>query len=337
MKNFFLPIFVITLFGCNKQTLNDTEISELANDTEISESASALQRRCKDITTINFTEPNLFPEGIEYDRHNDRFLVSSVTRGDIGIVNERGDYEVFIDDPALTSTTGLEINKSRNLLYVANAPGSVGVYHLNNGTRRRLINLAALLPSAPIFVNDIALDPQGNAYVTNSFSPVIYKITPDGTASIFFQNNAFATLPGQFGFNGIVYGNSNGGYLLVAFSRDNKIIKIPINNTSAFSDVMLDAPLAGPDGLLLSKDGKQLSVVNNAGGSSAGKVQSFISTDKWHTASLANSYPTGAVFPTTATSDGKDVFVLYAYLHLRATGRDVFTIQKVPLYKTNSY
>lgn len=337
MKIYFLPLFFITLFACNKQALNDNDINQSENDTDITESASTFRQRCEQITTLNFREPNLFPEGVEYDRRNDRFLVSSVTRGDIGSVNAEGDYEVFIDDPALTSTTGLEINRSRNLLYVANAPGSVGVYDVNNGTRKRLINLAALLPSAPIFVNDIAMDPQGNAYITNSFSPIIYKITPNGIASIFFQNNTFSTQPGQFGFNGIVYGHSNGGYLLVAFSRDNKIIKIPVNNTNAFTTVTLDATLASPDGLLLSKDGKQLHIVNNAGGSAAGNVQSFISTDKWRTASLNNSYPTGAVFPTTATSDGKNVYVLYAYLHLRPTGRDMFTIQKVPLYRTHFF
>lgn len=271
-----------------------------------------------------------------YDRFNNRFYVSSTTRGDIGIVGADGSYSVFTDDPILTSTTGLEIDEARKLLYVANAPNGVGVYDINTGSRVRYINLADLLPGAPIFINDIALDPQGNAYVTNSFSPVIYKITPDGTASIFFQNTAFATGPGRFGFNGIEYGNSNGGYLLVAFSAANQIVKIPVDNTAAYSVVQLSETLAGPDGLLLSKDGKQLIVVNNAGGG-PGKVISFVSDDKWTTATATSTFATGAVFPTTATSNGKDVFVLYAYLNRRATGQNVFTIQQVPLSQNRPF
>ena len=232
------------------------------------------------VQQINFTSQNLFPEGVVYDPFNDRFYVSSVTTGDIGIVTSDGNYTPFITDPALTATTGLEIDKARKLLYVSNSPGSVGVYDINSGERINFINLASLVPGARVFVNDIALDPQGNAYVTNSLSPVIYKITPDGIATIFFQEPALALAPGQFGFNGIEYGN--GGYLLVSYTNNNQIIKIPVSEPSVYSVVTLNAALNRPDGLLLSKDGKQLIVVNNAGGG-AGMVLSFATDDKWET------------------------------------------------------
>ena len=50
---------------------------------------------------------------------------------------------------------------------------------------------SGLLGSA-VFINDIALDPQGNAYVTNSLSPFIHKITPDGEASVFINEPSLA-------------------------------------------------------------------------------------------------------------------------------------------------
>jgi len=264
---------ILLLASCSK-TVNEEEVLNFESD------IANKKKKEAGVQQINFTSQNLFPEGVVYDPFNDRFYVSSVTTGDIGIVTSDGNYTPFITDPALTATTGLEIDKARKLLYVSNSPGSVGVYDINSGERINFINLASLVPGARVFVNDIALDPQGNAYVTNSLSPVIYKITPDGIATIFFQEPALALAPGQFGFNGIEYGN--GGYLLVSYTNNNQIIKIPVSEPSVYSVVTLNAALNRPDGLLLSKDGKQLIVVNNAGGG-AGMVLSFATDDKWET------------------------------------------------------
>jgi sugar lactone lactonase YvrE len=205
--------------------------------------------------------------------------------------------------------------------------GSVGIYDINSGQRVAFVDLKPLLPGAPVFINDIALDPQGNAYVTNSRTPVIYKISTDGTASIFYQDAAFATT--GFGFNGIEYGNSDGGYLLVAYSAANQVIKFPVSDPSDYSIVSLDTTLAGPDGLLLSKNGQDLIVVNNAGGGN-GKVISFSSQDMWESGTATTTVETGSVFPTTATTDGRNVYVLYAYLNKRATGQSVYTIKLIP-------
>ncbi len=265
---------------------------------------------------IVFTQENLFPEGVVYDKFNNRFYVSSTTRGDIGLILANGSYSPFITDPALIGTTGLEIDEARKVLYASNSSiGTVGIYSINTGARVAFIDLIPVVPGALVFINDIALNPQGNAYVTNSRTPVIYKISRDGVASIFYQDQAFATT--GFGFNGIEYGNQNGGFLLVAFNVNNQVVKLPVNDPSLYNIVTLDAPLAGPDGLLLSKNGKDLIVVNNAGGGN-GKVISFSSQNKWRSGSANSAFETGSVFPTTATTDGKSVFVLYAYLNRRA-------------------
>jgi len=277
--------------------------------------------------SIVFTNTNLFPEGVVFDKFNNKFYVSSTTRGTIGIVDGKGNYSQFITDAALTGTTGLEIDESRKLLFACNSSaGSVGVYNINNGKQVAFIDLKTLLPGTPVFINDIAIDPKGNAYVTNSFAPVLYTIDKNFKASIFYQDAAFAN-PG-FGFNGIEYGKQNGGFLLVAFSSKNQIVKLPVNNPAQYNVVQLNAPLAGPDGLLLSTNGKELDVVSNAGGGN-GRVTTFTSIDKWQSGNVFNIFETGSVFPTTATTDGKSVFVLYAYLNRRATGQADYTIQQV--------
>jgi len=313
----------VLLAACTKTTTN----KELNHEqSTIDESSTAGRKQAAQ--DINFTETNLFPEGVVYDKFNDRFYVSSTTRGNIGIVTTDGSYTAFITDPALTSTTGLEIDESRKLLFVSNSTdGSVGIYDINTGERVNFIDLKPLLPNVPMFLNDIALDAQGNAYVTNSRFPVIYKISRDGTASIFYQDAAFATT--GFGFNGIEYGSNGGGYLLVAFSASNQVVKFPVSDPSAYNIVTLDVTLAGPDGLLLSKNGKDLVVVNNAGGGN-GKVILFNSTNQWTSATTRSTFETGPVFPTTTTTNGKNVYVLYAYLNRRAVGQSAYTIKLIP-------
>lgn len=277
---------------------------------------------------INFTAPNLIPEGIAYDPFSNRFYVSSITRGTIGTVTFDGTYTPFITDEILTSTTGLKVDKAHKVLWVSNSANGVGVYDLATGSRVLYTDLSALMPGAPIFINDIALDAQGNAYATNSFSPVIYKIGRNGTASIFFQNSAFATAPGAFGFNGIQYDER--GFLLVAFPG--QVLKITVRDPSAYSVVQLHS-LVNPDGLLLSKDGRQLVLVNNTLGTTNDKVLSFVSGDQWNSGSLSTSFSTGPVSPTTATSDGRNVYVLYSHLEKLLSGQEqnIFTIQEVPL------
>ncbi len=105
-----------------------------------------------------------------------------------------------------------------------------------------------------------------------------------------------------------------------------------MRNPAGYSIVQLNAPV-NPDGLLLSKDGKQLVAVDFT------KVLSFISNDGWKSGSLSTSFNTGDVFPTSLTSDGKRVYVVYSYLDKWFAGQEqnTFTIQEVPLKKPTQF
>jgi sugar lactone lactonase YvrE len=283
---------------------------------------------------INFTQPDIFPEGIAYDPGNYRFFVSSASMGDIGTVTPDGVYKTFIKDKNLTATNGLKVDKDRQRLWVCNRDNGIGAYNLNTGAPIFFTDLSLLLPGVPVFLNDVVIDPAGNAYVTNTVSPVIYKVTADGKASVFFNNNAFATGPNDFGFNGIEFDKK--GFLLVAFSDE--VVKIPVSNPNNYSIVKLDGVFY-PDGLLLSKDGKQLVVVNDTGGTPDDSVLSFITNDDWKSGTLSTSFSTGAVFPTDITTDGKRVFVVYSHLDklLSGASQDAFTIQEVSLKQGSTF
>lgn len=286
-----------------------------------------------------------FPEGMVYNPFTDRFLVSSIALGTIGSVTPAGVFSPFIQDAALASTAGMEIDKSRKRLLVTSSTvqGTVAqlfIYDLNTKNRLFLIDLVALAnDGAPHLANDVALDQQGNAYVTDSYAGKIYKVDHNGNATVFYNNPAYTPLPGQFGFNGIEYSNSQGGYLLVGHTALARIIKIPVDNPAAFTIVQFPPSLISPDGLLLSKNSKELIVVNNTAQFPGSNVMSFETTNNWATATSTEAFDTGTVYPTTLTSDGKTEWVLYSYIHLLFGNvyHENFTIQPLPFTSNNPY
>jgi sugar lactone lactonase YvrE len=334
-----ISVWVLIISGCTKELKQEQSalLSQQKNE-QVGQSKFNIPDQ------ISFTRPALYPEGIVFDQFNSRFLVSSLTTGTIGAVTYDGTYTPFIQDAALPSTVGLAIDEARKQVLAAVSSltanvAELGIYDLYTGSRIQLIDLTSLRPNAGHFANDVAVDPQGNRYVTDSFSPIIYKIDRYGNVSILFENEKYATGPGQFGFNGIEYNKD--GFLIVAFSAGGKLLKIPVNDTASYREIQLDISLVSPDGLLISSDGKELIVVDNKNLSAPMEVLYLTSDDKWASATRVASFPTGLVTPTTVTSDGKDVFVLYAFLHKlfsnSGSPQTDFIIQKVPFENTHVF
>jgi sugar lactone lactonase YvrE len=271
---------------------------------------------------ITVPQPALSPEGIQYDEANQRFFVSSRTKGQIGSVRDDSTYTVFADDPRLVSTIGLNLDASRQRLLVAVSDigvnttrstaatlrklAALAIYNASNGTLISYTDLGALRPGLAHFANDIAVDAQGNSYITDSLSPIIYKVDAQGVASVFLENSQLSGGTG-FGLNGIVYHPD--GYLLVAKSNDGSLYKVPISNPSSFTRVTTSQSLVGADGLLLL-DAQTLLLV--AGSQST--VFRLTSADAWATTTATGSFATGAVSPTTITRRNQtDAYVLYPY------------------------
>ena len=336
---------------CQKEINQEQAVSE-------EQTVMAAQARVDIPDEISFTQPGLYPEGIAFDKFNSRFLVSSFGKGTIGTVSLNGNYTPFIEDNDLKSTLGLHIDEARKRIIVAVTDGllgdvaKVGVYDLNTGSRIWLIDLASLYPGGIHLADDLTIDPQGNIYITDVKSPVIYKVDINGNASVFFEDQYFAMPPGfpyyWIGFNGIVYDNN--GFLIVtfyagAFVGKPSLFRIPINDPQNFSAVELDVVATFPefslDGILLSRDGKELIGVNNKFIAVPGEIVHFSSNDHWVSAKQIETFPTGFTSPTTATSDGKDVFVIYSFLYDIFFGtpftNSTFIIKKVPFENLNAF
>ena len=136
----------------------------------------------------------------------------------------------FVKDETLIAVVGLAVDNKINRLLVCNSDAGISKrsdkstigqlaqvisYDLTTGKKLNTINLGSLYPRGH-FLNDLVLDNVGNIYVTDSFSPVIYKIDTEDKTSVLVTDKSFEVPQGTFGLNGIVYHSDN--YLIVGRS-----------------------------------------------------------------------------------------------------------------------
>lgn len=281
--------------------------------------------------TVKFTSATLYPEGVDWDAKNQRFLVTSIRKGEIGSVKDDGTYWVFAKDPRMVSSVGIEIDAERDRVLVCNAdPGAgeraspattgklaaLAVFRLSTGEIIKYIDLAEGVDGGH-FCNDLAIDKDGTAYITDSFSPVIYKVDAEYNTSVLIKNEAFSGK--SFNLNGIVVKDN---YLLVAKMNSGQLFKIPLNNPSSFAEVKIKENIEGADGLVMTPDGSLLVIANNnahvgiPASASVNAVIKFKSNDNWATAKAVGKADTGDVFATTGTLRDNQAYVVHAMLHM---------------------
>ncbi|WP_309608270.1 hypothetical protein [Flavobacterium sp.] len=287
---------------------------------------------------IAFNSNELYPEGIAYSKKQDVYFVSSLHYGKIGKVTSKGVYTEFITDTALVSTIGIHANEKANLLYVCVSDPGVAVntsattqmklakliaYDLTTGKRKFAADLGVLNPSGGNFANDVDFDLKGNCYVTNSASPIIYKISPKGVPSIFATSENWKK--DGFNLNGIVVHPN--GYLIVAQSNTGELYKVSIKNPKEITKINSDLIL-GADGIFLNGE-NELMVISN----STKQVFQLNSTNDFATAKVVKTAPTEMTFPTTGIVVNKKYYVLNAKLdeifNPNATKTSNFLIQEI--------
>lgn len=315
---FLYAFLVLASFSCSQE--DPQNIDPLQMDLITSkESASS----------IDIIEPALFPEGIDYDKQNNRFLVSSITRGDIGQVID-GEYSPWVSNENFVSTLGLHVDQSRKRVLITNSNingglAALAAYDLS-GNFLFYTDLHTLTEGGH-FVNDVTVDNKGNAYVTDSYAGLLYKVTPDGQAEIFLAAQALAPTPPAFGMNGIDYDPR--GFLLISRADTHSLIKVPLDDPEAYSEVQLDTQLFSPDGIYFKSPNELLVVSGNFGGENA-RLHTFKTTDKWKTATLVDEFLTPDKGITTVTMRRNVPYVLVAHLEILISGgtTDTFTILK---------
>ena len=283
--------------------------------------------------------PGLLPEGVEWNADAGTFLVGSLSSGTIRTVADDGTVTDLFVDEDLSSTVGIHVADGK--LYIANSsaevfgnPAATGlaalaVYDLTTGERVSYTDLTGVFEGeGSNFANDVTVDDEGNAYVTNSFQPVIYKVTPDGEGSVFLESALFSNP--NFGLNGIEYHPD--GYLLAAVTGATTLVKIPLDDPEAASIVALTGPV-GIDGMALGADGILYAV--NAGAQSQGQeIVAIASLDDWQSAQIVARTPTGGDATTLALrygEEGEAPAVYYVNTYFGQTDRTEYQIVRAPL------
>jgi sugar lactone lactonase YvrE len=258
------------------------------------------------------------PEGIEYDEDNGRFLTGSLAEGTIFVVERDGRVVPFVEDDELVSSVGIEVDEDRDRLLVANSNSAVfgdqnatghaklGVYHLTTGERLAMVDLGATVGGeARHFANDVTVDGEGNAYVTDSFANAIYRVTPDYRASVLHR---FTDLAQGDLLNGLVY--HEGGYLLAVAGQ--KIYKVPVANPAGTTEVDVSEPVGGQDGIVLTRDGRLVVTSNSA---TEPRLVAFRSNDNWLSAQRAGVADLTGGAATTVAVVGEELWAVHPHFN----------------------
>lgn len=272
-----------------------------------------------------FTAPGLMPEGVEYHAPTDRFLVGSFARGTIHAVHPDGSVAPLIEDEALMSSVGIEVDEAHGRLLVVNAdpvamsdPGASGraellAFDLQSGERLFHARLDELLPQEGVrfLANDVAVDADGHAYVTNTLAPVIFRVSPEGTPEVFVHDERLAG--SGFGLNGVEVHPD--GFLLAAVMGGGQLFRIPLDDPGALAPVTLPEPLA-IDGMVLDDAGRLVAVafLGTAPQGAPQAVVALTSDDGWHSAGIVARQPTGGAATTVALRGGVPHY-LNAYIN----------------------
>jgi hypothetical protein len=260
---------------------------------------------------IHSDTPQLQPENTVWDPTRSRVLVGSIRQGTVSVVNPDHTTTPLVTDSRLIGTGGVRVDPARGrllatfddtydgpgaLLSVRSTPqtaghyAGLGIFDLATGRTIKLINLAGQ-PGLHL-ANDLALDPAGNAYVSDSFNGTVYKVDTAGHASVFLNAPAL-TAPvvdgaPSVGPNGIVY---HDGYLVLVRYDTGELFKIPLRAPQSFTKVALSEPVVGADGIALRPDGDLIAVTNTIKSTGIEGVIVVRSGDNWRTAHRIDTTP----------------------------------------------
>lgn len=268
---------------------------------------------------LHFSSDTLYPESASWSAAQHRFFVGSVRHGTIGTVDQTGRYRRFVADPSLPSTFGVHVDDARQRLWVTvgdlgtsdkSSPATQGrlaaiaVFDSRTGARLAYYDLDTVGPGVRN-ANDVALDPSGNAYVTDSFAQVIYRIDAKGALVVFADSPLFKT-GDMFGLNGVVY--HPGGYLLVGAWNSGELFKVDVKDPSRIAKVALPETFRGMDGINLT-DPKHLVASVNVG---APRAVELASDDDWASAHIVATRAAVSSFPSAVAVSGRQAWLLNA-------------------------
>ncbi len=151
-----------------------------------------------------------FPEGGAFDTATEAFFVGTLEGGDVHRIDaQTGEQTLFYSDerPGSWMTLGMAVDADRDRLWVCAAnrdtepfTGEVWQFDLGSGTRQHAVELS--FEGELAWCEDVAVAPDGTAYLTDRENPNVYRVGPSFAQELFATDDALGSA--LIGQNGIV-------------------------------------------------------------------------------------------------------------------------------------
>ncbi|WP_327304795.1 SMP-30/gluconolactonase/LRE family protein [Streptomyces sp. NBC_01298] len=203
----------------------------------------------------------VFPEGIAADPRTGTVYVGSYTSGTIYRARS-GERAARVFLPAGTdgrhTANGLRVD-GHGRLWVTDSTAGVSVYDTRSGARLAHFEIPG---SAPRFLNDLAVTPDGTAYLTDSVRAVVYRVAPEQLAAgsgpllpAYDLSGRLTPSPaGSFSLNGIT-ADPAGRFLLTVDMTAGDLYRIDPASGAVSRVALTGGDLKTADGLDLAPGG----------------------------------------------------------------------------------
>ncbi|MEU1882836.1 SMP-30/gluconolactonase/LRE family protein [Streptosporangium sp. NPDC020072] len=227
--------------------------------------------RARISTAYELPGDRVYPEGVAVDPRTGDLYAGSYTDGTVfKMTPGHRVAQVFLPAGAdgRDTANGLKVDRAGRL-WVTDSTTGVSVY--DTRTRRLLasFDVPGQAPDNPAFVNDLAIAPDGNAYLTDSVRSVVYRVTPrqvaaGGRTTLTVRFDLGEALdphgPDAFTLNGIV-ADPSGHYLLTPDMTGGDLYRLDIASGAIRRVTLTGGDTLHADGLELR--GGRLWVVHN--------------------------------------------------------------------------
>lgn len=209
---------------------------------------------------FTLSDPELLPENVAHDPRTGAYYVGSTRRGSV-VRWQAGQSSTFVSPRAhgLWMVIGMKVDSERGVLWACSSDGgnliggpegsgAAGLFRFDLETGDLLDRWVLDTTEEAHFLNDLALDAQGNAWVTHMFDrPGLYRAAPGGAFELWMD------LPEDSWPNGIAV-DPSGSHAFVALSEGVARVDLA-GRTLAMVEAPVEVPTTGIDGLYLHESG----------------------------------------------------------------------------------
>ncbi len=193
----------------------DNDFSYIKNSDEFKELLIKIKELKKPINTSSMAfvidEKDLHPESIAFDEETGIFYLGSIHKRKIISTDKNGQTKIFIPEKqdGLLAVNGIKINSRDRLLWAActaipqmidydeNLDGLTSIFKYDLDSKKLLKKYLAPNDSNQHYFGDLAINKNGDIYVSDSKYPAIYLIKYNSSEiELFYENTDFVSLQG---------------------------------------------------------------------------------------------------------------------------------------------